>query len=141
MTRTQLKWGAIGVGLLVVAALKFLLISWYWQKDGDAVAAEPLNCVPQQGCELPGGGRLLFTRPPRQEAPFEIRVDGVPGEPPSAEFAMPAMDMGFNRYRFVADGGGWRATVTLPVCATGARDWLMTLEAGGRRYTVPFRTQ
>ncbi|RXZ43359.1 hypothetical protein [Crenobacter cavernae] len=141
MTRSQLKWGAIGLALIAVAAIKFTLISWYWNQDGKPVEAEPLNCVPQQGCELPGGGRLLFTRPPRQDAPFEIRVDGVSGDAPNAEFTMPVMDMGFNRYRFVPEGNGWRATVNLPVCATGERDWLMVLEVEGKRYTVPFKMQ
>ncbi len=55
---------------------------------------------------------------------------------------MVGMDMGFNRYdlRPTADGA-WAAKVTLPVCVSGRRDWILYLDLDGSRYAIPFSTQ
>jgi hypothetical protein len=59
-----------------------------------------------------------------------------------ARFTMEGMDMGFNQYVLRADKEGvFRARVTLPVCVTGSREWLMTLDLDGMRLAVPFVTE
>lgn len=134
----------IGMALLVLAAVKLALIGWYWHKKQASGPApvQVLACQIERGsCTLPDGGKLIFLEPPRYGQPFAIRVEGVSGAAPSAEFTMPEMDMGFNRYRFVADGANWRANVTLPVCVTGSHHWEMLLEVDGRRYKLPFTVQ
>jgi hypothetical protein len=74
--------------------------------------------------------------------PFEVwlRIDAA--DKVQASFTMEGMDMGFNLYtlRRGADSV-WRARVTLPVCVSGQREWLMTLDIDGHRLRVPFVTQ
>lgn len=133
-------WLIIGVALLLLAAVKAALIGWYWHKKQQGPAPlQTLACQVERGaCTLPGGGQLLFVEPPRYGQPFAVRIEGAGQQAPSAEFNMPEMDMGFNRYRFVADGTNWRASVTLPVCVTGSHRWEMLLEVDGQRYRLPF---
>lgn len=143
MNAKQKKWLAIGVALMLFAAIKFALIGWYFVGRQQAEAApgpQALACAsPRAGCELPGGGRLRFVDAPRMEAPFIVELSGIAADAaPSAEFNMRDMDMGFNRYRFVREGDSWRARVTLPGCVSGSRAWLMLLNVGGRQYQVAF---
>ncbi|MCW3480464.1 hypothetical protein OL229_13020 [Neisseriaceae bacterium JH1-16] len=144
MNAKQKKWLAIGGLLLVLGAVKIWFIAHYLL-DKPAQAAEPpqaLACAsPTAGCVLPGGGSLRFTTPPSYRQPFELTLSGVAAkEAPSIEFSMAQMDMGFNRYRLVANGqGGWHASVRLPVCASGGRDWIATINLDGRLYTLPLR--
>ena len=50
--------------------------------------------------------------------------------------------MGFNLYTLHADQEGvFRGRVTLPVCVSGRRDWVMTLDIDGRRVAIPFVTE
>jgi hypothetical protein len=81
-----------------------------------------------------------LSRPAEWQA-FCHAAGGVTASEPSVEFSMADMDMGFNRYRFVADGANWQARITLPVCATGSRHWIATLHLGDKAYSLPFQTQ
>lgn len=138
------KWLLLACALLLLAMLKVGMVGWYWlhRGEGKAVAPVALSCRPDlQSCMLPGHGQLRFVTPARNGAPFSIRLEHAGSTAPTAEFSMAGMNMGFNRYRFVADGADWSAKVTLPVCATGGRDWLMTLELEGQRYQLPFHVQ
>lgn len=142
------KWLLIACALLLLALLKVALAGWYWLHRGDGQGTNgtvptALSCRPDlQPCALPGGGQVRFTTPVHNGAPFVIHLEHASKLAPEAEFSMPGMDMGFNRYRFVADGANWSAKVTLPVCATGGRDWLMMLELNGQqRVQLPFHTQ
>ncbi|SME98283.1 hypothetical protein [Pseudogulbenkiania subflava] len=140
MTRTQLKWATIGVALVLLGAVKFALISWYLSRPAEA-AVQEVACDPAQtSCRLPNGMQLQFASAPRSGLPFQIQLTGAAKEAPGAEFSMRDMDMGFNRYRFVAAPGGWQARVTLPMCVSQRQDWIMTLEVEGQRYRLPFRT-
>lgn len=65
-------------------------------------------------------------------------LSGLDVESVHAYFLMRGMDMGFNRYRFVRDGDHWRAVVTLPVCVSGRRDWVMVMESPRLRYQLAF---
>lgn len=139
MTAKQRKWLALGGALLLLAGVKFGLI-YYWYGQRLPVKPQPLACgAGQLSCALPGGGAWRFVSAPVHGKPFEIRLQGVAArETPQVEFNMADMDMGFNRYTFVRDGADWKATVTLPLCVSGSRDWLATLNLDGKRYLLPF---
>lgn len=140
MTKSQLKWATIGVVLVLLGAVKFALISWYLSRPAEAAVLD-VACDPaQSSCTLPNGMQLQFVGAPKSGQPFDIRLSGEAKEAPGAEFSMRDMDMGFNRYRFVAAPGGWQARVTLPMCVSQRQDWIMVLEVEGRRYSLPFRT-
>lgn len=74
--------------------------------------------------------------------PFEVWVHASGARRVQAQFTMEGMDMGFNLYTLRADKQGvFRGRVTLPVCVSGRRDWVMTLNIDGRRLAVPFVTE
>jgi hypothetical protein len=138
LTPRQKKWGALGVALLLLATVKFALIAWYLQSRAADAAPHVLSCRAMV-CALPGGGHLRFETAPRRGQPFGLRLEGVEARSVTAQFTMRGMDMGFNRYRFVSGDGMWRARVTLPMCVSGRREWIMTLTLDGARYQLPFQ--
>jgi hypothetical protein len=74
--------------------------------------------------------------------PFDLWVRAKDAARVQARFTMEGMDMGFNLYTLHPDRDGvFRARVTLPVCVSGRRNWLMTLDIDGRQMTVPFVTE
>ncbi|TCJ14728.1 hypothetical protein EZJ19_09095 [Parasulfuritortus cantonensis] len=74
--------------------------------------------------------------------PFEVWLKAPGAGTAQASFTMEGMDMGFNLYTLKPDATGTlRARVTLPVCVTGRRDWIMTLKVDGHALSVPFVTQ
>lgn len=74
--------------------------------------------------------------------PFQVWVRVGDARRVQARFTMEGMDMGFNLYTLHADEEGvFRGRVTLPVCVSGRRDWVMTLDIDGRQLAVPFVTQ
>lgn len=74
--------------------------------------------------------------------PFQVWVRAADAHKVQATFTMEGMDMGFNLYTLHADKNGvFRGRVTLPVCVSGRRDWLMTLDIDGRLLAVPFVTE
>jgi hypothetical protein len=144
LTGAPRKWLAIGVALLLLGLVKMATIGWFWmhRAGSGTPEAQLLVCrIEQQACNLPGGGQARFAAQPQKGKPFDIVLEGVGSAGATAEFTMPGMEMGFNRYRFVADGTRWHARVTLPVCATGSRHWEMTLDTAGHRYKLPFNVQ
>jgi hypothetical protein len=73
--------------------------------------------------------------------PFTVWVRRPGATAVQASFSMEGMDMGFNRYTLKPDADGvFRGRVTLPVCVSGRRDWLMTLTMDGQALAVPFTT-
>ena len=138
---TRKQWLFIAVALLLFAALKIALISWYLQRPKAAPAIVNVSCSAlQQGCTLPDGSVLRFASAPHHGQPFDISLskhgDGVP----QASFSMVDMDMGFNRYHFVDGGQLWRARVTLPACVSGSVNWQLELQQGEHIYRIPFHT-
>jgi hypothetical protein len=142
MKPKQRKWLALGGALLLLAGIKFGLI-YRWYSERQPAKPVPVACAAGQlSCDLPGGGVWRFVSAPEHGKPFVILLQGVAArEAPQVEFNMADMDMGFNRYTFVRDGAGWKATVTLPLCVSGSRDWLATLRLDGKRYLLPFTTR
>jgi len=142
MNAKQKKLLLIGVALLLLALFKVGLVLWYLQQKDQPAAVQTLNCLSSQWqCALPDGGLVRFVSPPENGKPFVLRLEGVSAANPSIEFAMADMDMGFNRYRFVADGANWKASITLPVCVSGSRSWIATLHLGKYSYRLPFATR
>ena len=71
--------------------------------------------------------------------PFQVWVKADGARKVQARFTMEGMDMGFNLYTLRADGDGvFRARVTLPICVSGRRDWVMAVEIDGAVVKVPF---
>lgn len=141
------QWQFVALALLVFAALKVALITWYLQHRQPAASAvtsvtsvTSVSCSTlQQGCTLPDGSVLRFADGPRQRSPFTLTLSKQGGEAPTVEFSMRDMDMGFNRYRFVDGGDHWQARVTLPACVSGSPDWLLDLHQDGHTYRIAFR--
>lgn len=106
--------------------------------------------TPASGCSLQVDGREIrfgMQGELKPLAPFQIwlEIPGAQVTKAEARFTMEGMDMGFNLYRLRPDARGiLRATVTLPICVTGRRDWNMILEVEQPgehlRISVPFVT-
>ncbi|OHX13049.1 hypothetical protein [Chromobacterium sphagni] len=143
MNRQQRKWLIIGVALIALAAVKAGLIYWYLHNKQSKPKPQALACAMGRGaCALPGGGSLRFVSPPQHGQPFEVRLEGVTGgAAPTVDFAMPEMDMGFNRYTFVREGAGWKAQVILPMCVSGSRRWVAEVKVGEAAYSLPFNVR
>jgi hypothetical protein len=121
------------------------VVVWLNAEHHDKPAAS-VNCPDlAAGCAVEVEGRAVrigATGGIRPLRPFELSVVAPWAGKVEACFTMEGMDMGFNLYVLRADNEGvFRARVTLPVCVTGSREWLMTLDLDGMRLTVPFVTE
>jgi hypothetical protein len=106
------------------------------------LAMGPRDCAPaREACiarldEMPV--ELRFDRSPRPLEPF-VSVVRLGGEDARARsivlsFQMQGMDMGLNRFALERQAAGhWRGEVTLPLCSTGRRDWLVDVIIEGER--------
>jgi hypothetical protein len=130
--------------LLLVVALVAVAVAGYWLQRPAGVIAVP--CAdPLAGCTFIHHGapvRVRFlTRPVALEA-FGLSVTAANAQKISAEFQMLRMNMGFNRYDLhPAKPGEFAANITLPVCVSGQRDWMLYLEIDSMRYALPFSTR
>lgn len=134
----------VAIPLLLVLALVAIAVAGYWMKR--PAEAQQLACTnPVAGCAFTHRGadvRLRFTGQPAPLEAFEIQARAPGVARLSAEFQMVGMDMGFNRYDLRPTGdASFAAKVTLPVCVSGRRDWLLYLDLDGTRYVLPFSTQ
>ncbi len=97
------------------------------------------------GCTVQADGReirLGMVGDLKPLVPFQIWVKAAGLVKAEARFQMEGMEMGFNLYTLRADNEGvFRATVTLPICVTGRRDWRLLLDVDKTRLTVPFVTE
>jgi len=110
----------------------------------------PVNCstlTQPAGCRVNVDGREIrfgMLGEPKPLAPFHIWLelpDSLEAQKAEARFTMEGMDMGFNLYTLRPDDQGvLRATVTLPICVTGRRDWHMILDVAGFNIKVAFVT-
>jgi hypothetical protein len=132
------------VPLLLVVALVAIAVAGYWLKrPAEAVAVACAD--PLAGCRFSHRGtpvKAWFSVRPAPLEPFELNVEVTGIRRVSAEFQMVGMDMGFNRYDLRPAGNDiFASKVTLPVCVSGRRDWILYLDLDGTRYTLPFSTQ
>lgn len=129
--------------LLAVALLAIAAAGWWLKRPPAAVA---VTCAdPLAGCAFAHRGTAASVRFSAQPAPlqaFELSVQAPEAHRVSAELQMRGMDMGFNRYDLRPAGNGvFSAQVTLPVCVSGRRDWMLFLDIDGTRYELPFSTR
>ncbi|MBW8329912.1 MAG: hypothetical protein K0M48_12395, partial [Thiobacillus sp.] len=108
--------------------------------------AVAVSCAdPLAGCTFSHHGSMAKVRFSVQPVPldaFEVRVTAPNATKISAEFQMVGMDMGFNRYDLrPSPDGAFASKVTLPVCVSGRRDWVLYLDVDGSRYAMPFRSR
>lgn len=72
--------------------------------------------------------------------PFVLTITAPAAQEVYVELQMQGMDMGLNRYRLLHQANGeWRASITLPACVTGRRDWTMVVEVDGTRRALVFQ--
>lgn len=136
-----LRLAPVGI-LLLVALVVFLQPG---QQTGET-APQTLQCTDlAAGCSARLGERAVavgIAGEIKVLQPFEVWVRAEGARKVQARFTMEGMDMGFNLYTLHADEEGvFRGRVTLPVCVSGRRDWVMTLDIDGRRLAVPFVTE
>ena len=107
-------------------------------------SAPVISCAAlTQGCALAQDQLSVKTdRAPTPLKPFALTVLAPAAQAVNVEVQMQGMEMGLNRYRLIRQANGeWRATITLPVCVTGRRDWLMMIEVDGVRRGLAFQTE
>ena len=87
---------------------------------------------------------MLFAKTdsvPTPLKPFALTIVAPAAREVHVELHMQGMEMGLNRYRLIRQANGeWRATITLPACVAGRRDWLMVIEADGARRALAFQS-
>lgn len=95
-----------------------------------------------RGCRIDDGPvEVRVDRMPSALQPFLLTVRAPDANQVHAEFVMQGMEMGLNRYRLVqSPSGEWQGRVTLPVCVSGRRDWLLILEMDGEQHVLAFST-
>jgi hypothetical protein len=138
----QAKWWRFFPLLLLLMAA---LVVWRHGQDPQPAGVQTLSCPDlRQGCSAHLGRQEVAVRvvgelKPLQ--PFTLRVTAPKARKVEARFTMEGMDMGFNLYTLRAEAEGvFQSRITLPVCVTGRRDWVMELSLDGERLTVPFVT-
>ena len=107
-------------------------------------AAPVVSCAAlTQGCAFEQDKLFVKTdRAPTALKPFALTVRAPAAQAVNIEVQMQGMEMGLNRYRLTRQANGeWRATITLPVCVTGRRDWLMLIEVDDARRVLAFQTE
>jgi hypothetical protein len=132
------------VPLLLVVALVAISVAGYWLKR--PAEAVKVSCAdPLAGCAFSHRGapvNVRFSKLPVPLEAFELNVRAPGANRVSAEFQMVGMDMGFNRYALRTAGSDvFASNVTLPICVSGRRDWVLYLDVDGTRYAIPFSTR
>lgn len=130
--------------VLVIALIAGVVVASRFLQPGSAPAQAVACADLGAGCTASLSGRRLelgVTGELKVLTPFEVWLKAPGAKVVQASFTMAGMDMGFNLYTLRPDPAGvFRARVTLPVCVTGRRDWIMTLTVDGRALAVPFVT-
>lgn len=138
------QWVGRGLPLILVAMIGLVV----WMNAQRREPSPPVTTACPNlvaGCTVMAGGRhirLGTDQTIKPLKPFAIRVEAKGVAKVEARFTMEGMDMGFNVYTLRADSQGvFRTTATLPVCVSGRRDWIMTLDVDDTRIAVPFVTE
>jgi len=120
-------------------------VFWLFQDRQDAGPQQTLVCPNlHAGCTVDLDGQqvhVAFQGELKSLQAFQLKVEAPRAGKVEARFTMEGMDMGFNLYTLRADKKGtFLAKVTLPVCVSGRRDWVMNLRVDGAQLAVPFVT-
>ncbi|MBY0346545.1 MAG: hypothetical protein K2P98_06785 [Neisseriaceae bacterium] len=118
---------------LILFGIKFLVVDGKTQTEpvGHHATSSTSNCVlSQKPCSLEGLGQLSTPSDLVVEQPFEVYFSPAQQSDvaPELAFNMKAMNMGHNHYTMVKKDGLWKAIVTLPRCASGHTQWIMTVK-------------
>lgn len=137
--KTKRIWLALG---LVGAFIALAIVANYVKRPP---SSQVISCVDLvNGCAFTYRGRpahLRFSTPPAAMQPFTLEVQAPGASHVHAEAHMVGMDMGFNRYDLRPTRPGvFVATLSLPVCVSGRRDWVLYLEVGQDSYALPFKS-
>ncbi len=128
---------------LVIGLIVLLLAVWSTRQSTPPQTVHCPNLV--AGCSVALAGRTIelgVEGELRVLKPFQLWVKAPGARRVQAQFTMVDMDMGFNLYTLRPDAQGvFRGRIVLPVCVSGRRDWLMSLEIDGQRIEVPFVTE
>jgi hypothetical protein len=143
------------IDALIVAALLAVGGAGYYFSPlllpkSDVVATPEPNCSLHEracGAALPDGDRIELTLAPRpipnvQPLTVEVRVTGAAPSKVLLDLAGARMNMGVNRSELAeTEPGRFTGTASLPVCVSGAMDWVATVvvETGRQRVSAPFR--
>lgn len=128
--------------LVALALIAIAVAGWWLKRPAEAMAVACAD--PLAGCAFSHAGQpaqVRFSVMPVPLEAFDLEVAAPNARRVSAEFQMVGMDMGFNRYDLRPKRGAFAATITLPVCVSGRRDWVLYLELDGQRYAVPFSSR
>lgn len=130
--------------LTMIVVLAAIAVAGYWAKR--PAEAESIACSdPVAGCDFrhhDATARVRFSELPVPLEPFVLSVTAPGSARVSAEFQMVGMDMGFNRYDLrLQPQGVFSSRITLPVCISGRRDWLLYLQIDGKHYVLPFSSR
>jgi hypothetical protein len=122
-----------------------VLLSTFLTGCGEPPSTSVVACAdPVLGCRLAlneSTVAIRFSEPPQPMRPFVLEVDAPGVSTVTVDFSMRAMDMVPNRYHLIrGTDGRWRAQVVLPVCISGRHDWVLKLEVGNGRVSIPFST-
>ena len=124
--------------------VKYLLAALLLSGCGkQAISVTPCSSL-VQGCAVELGAEKVSVKTntiPVPLKPFTLSISASSARAVNVVLQMQGMDMGVNRYRLLREPNGeWRATITLPVCISGRRDWLMIVELDGERRAFAFQT-
>jgi hypothetical protein len=136
------RWLAPALVILLIASV---VAANHFLKPAKAMPSSVICADLRAGCTSGLAGReikLGIVGELKVLTPFEVWLKAPGAETVQASFTMEGMDMGFNLYTLRPDAEGvFRARVTLPVCVTGRRDWIMTLHIDKAAIAVPFVTE
>lgn len=97
-----------------------------------------------QGCQVPFGERQVevrFLSAPTTLRRFDLLVKAPDAKSIAVDMAMHGMNMGPNHYVLMrAADGAWHGNILLPVCVSGASNWVMMLEVDGVKRQIAFVT-
>lgn len=143
-------WIAVGCSFLLLAAAAVYKVWPLLNPQTAAVAPLDSSCDLRAGpctSPLPGGGSITFSLSPRsipvmQPLLLEVVVDGIEANGAEVDFQGVDMNMGFNRPRLSAAGGGrFSGQGLLPVCVRDAMEWeaRVLIESELGLLAAPFR--
>lgn len=97
-----------------------------------------------QGCQVAFGKQQVevrFLSAPTALQRFDLLVKASDAKHITIDMAMQGMNMGPNHYVLMrAADGAWHGKILLPVCVSGTRNWIMTLEIDGVKRQILFVT-
>lgn len=130
----------IGVTFFVAAVVSFSILAdqndWWFAWTGQSNTDVTLPCPSlETGCSFAIGDKsyqIKSDSPLEVGKPFTLELSGdiVSAR---AVWRMTEMDMGPNNYNLIRNAAGaWHATVILPPCPHGSKEWQLHMEVNGR---------